>query len=204
MHPGERFNGYSHLAGLLLALPGAAWLVAKTASEGDLRKIFCAVVFAGSVILLYAASTLCHSTRGTSRRFFERADHGAIYLLIAGTFTPFALQGEPGFVRWAVLAAMWTMAAAGLWREVFAPTSAAPSVALYVGMGWLGVLAALPVLFDLSLAAVGLLLGGAAFYMVGTVFYRNPSGYRHSHGVWHLFVLGGTTSHYLAIGGYVL
>jgi hemolysin III len=158
-----------------------------------------------SVIVLYVASTLFHSTRGRTKAFWQRVDHSAIYLLIAGTFTPFALgSAAMDAWSWAVLIAIWSLAGIGICRELRSTGSSAPSVALYLGMGWIGVLAALHASTQLAPAGLALLLGGAALYTAGTVFYRNRSGFRHAHGTWHLFVLGGTASHFLAIGGFVL
>lgn len=207
MYPGERFNGFSHLAGLILALLGAAWLLARALSSGDLPRTAGALVFAGSVIVLYAASTAFHSTCGPAKAFWQRIDHCAIYLLIAGTVTPFALGpiGAPtdGW-HTATLTAVWSLAGIGIWHALRASATDAPPLWLYIGMGWIGVLAAWRGSMQLAPTGFALLLGGALLYTVGTVFYRNRSGYRHAHGTWHLFVLGGTTSHYLAIGAYVL
>jgi hemolysin III len=204
MYPGERFNGYSHLIGLILAGVGAAWLLRKIYPWDDLQQTGAAVIFATSVVLLYAASTLFHSTRGRAKAFWQRVDHGAIYLLIAGTFTPFALSATSDHWSYAALIAMWTLAATGLWRELRASETMAAPVWPYLVMGWLGVLAALRTALNLEVRAGALLLCGAALYTAGTVFYRNRQGFRHSHGIWHLFVLGGTAVHYISIGAFVL
>lgn len=207
MYPGERFNSFSHLAGLLLAVGGAAWLLARALPSGDWLKLVGASVFALSVIVLYAASTLYHSTRGPAKLRWERIDHCAIYLLIAGTVTPFALGsvGAPADAgHLATLTAIWCLAGLGIRHALRSSEAAAPPLWLYIGMGWMGVVTALRGWEQLAPAALALLLGGAALYSIGTVFYRNRSGFRHAHGTWHLFVLGGTTSHYLAIGAFVL
>jgi len=204
MYPGERFNGYSHLAGLILALLGAGWLLARTVPSSDPSRIAGALVFAAAVIVLFAASTLFHSTRGPAKAFWQRADHCAIYLLIAGTVTPFALAAHLDAWNIVVLVAIWGLAGAGIWCELRASATDAPSLWLYVGMGWVGVLAALRGSTHLAPAGIALLLGGAALYTAGTIFYRNAGGFRHAHGTWHLFVLGGTASHYVAIGAFVL
>ena len=177
MYPGERLNGYSHLLGLLLALPATALLLAKTVPTGDPARIAGALVFSLSAVALYGASTLFHSTRGRLKRMWERADHCAIYLLIAGTYTPFALVTLHGKWGWLLL---------------------------YIGMGWLGVLAAVPLAARLDSAGLAWLLIGGVLYTVGTIFYRNRQGFRHAHGAWHLFVLAGTISHYIAVGWFVL
>ncbi|WP_426389061.1 PAQR family membrane homeostasis protein TrhA [Variovorax sp. R-27] len=207
MYPGERLNGYSHLLGLLLALPATALLLAKTVPTGDPARIAGALVFSLSAVALYAASTLFHSTRGRLKRMWERADHCAIYLLIAGTYTPFALVTLQGPWGWLLLATIWGAALFGIWRELMPAKGGGankPSLALYIGMGWLGVLAAVPLAARLDGAGLAWLLIGGVLYTAGTVFYRNRQGFRHAHGAWHLFVLAGTASHYVAVGWFVL
>ncbi|MET3378651.1 MULTISPECIES: hemolysin III family protein [Variovorax] len=207
MYPGERLNGYSHLLGLLLALPATALLLAKTLPTGDPARIAGALVFSLSAVALYAASTLFHSTRGRLKRMWERADHCAIYLLIAGTYTPFALVTLQGPWGWLLLATIWGAALFGIWRELMPAKGGGakkPSLALYIGMGWLGVLAAVPLAARLDGAGLAWLLIGGVLYTAGTVFYRNRQGFRHAHGAWHLFVLAGTASHYVAVGWFVL
>ena len=208
MYPGERLNGYSHLLGLLLALPATALLLAKTLPTGDAARIAGALVFSLSAVALYAASTLFHSTRGEKRkRFWERADHCAIYLLIAGTYTPFALVTLRGPWGWLLLAAAWGAAVFGIARELrqqAGDAAAKPPLSLYLGMGWLGVLAAAPLAARLDGGGLAWLLTGGVLYTAGTVFYRNRRGFRHAHGAWHLFVLGGTASHFVAVGWFVL
>ena len=207
MYPGERLNGYSHLLGLLLALPAAAALLAKTVPTGDPARIAGALVFSLSAVALYAASTLFHSTRGRLKRVWERADHCAIYLLIAGTYTPFALVTLHGVWGAGLLAVIWGAALFGIWRELRPARGDAPKkppLSLYIGMGWLGVLAAVPLAARLDTAGLAWLLIGGVLYTAGTVFYRNRQGFRHAHGAWHLFVLAGTASHYVAVGWFVL
>ena len=204
MVAGERFNGYSHLLGLVLAVPGTALLLGKTLAGGDIARTAAAVVFSLSILALYAASTLFHSTRGRTKLFWQRADHCAIYLLIAGTYTPLALVTLQGAAGWALLCAVWTAAIWGIAREVRSGQGARPSLMTYVGMGWLGLLAAAPVAVHVEASGLAWLLAGAVLYTVGTIFYRNRGGMRHAHGTWHLFVLAGTTSHYVAVAGFIL
>jgi hemolysin III len=165
-------------------------------------KIVGALVFALSCVALYAASTLFHGTRGLAKLRWQRVDHSAIYLLIAGSYTPFALVTLQGTWGWMLLAAVWAAAFFGIWRELRS-TAARPSLALYIGMGWVGVAAVAPLVARLEAAGLIWLLLGAVLYTTGTIFYVNRAGYRHAHGMWHLFVLGGTASHYAAIAGFV-
>ena len=206
MYPGERLNGYTHLLGLVLALVATVLLLARTLPTGDPARIAGALVFSLSAVALYAASTLFHSTRGRRKRFWERADHCAIYLLIAGTYTPFALVTLRGPWGWLLLAAVWSAALFGIGRELLQRGGAAskPPLALYIGMGWLGVAAAVPLAARLASGGLAWLLAGGVLYTVGTVFYSNRWGLRHAHGTWHLFVLAGTASHGVAVGCFVL
>jgi hemolysin III len=197
--PGERFNVYSHLAGLLLALAGAAWLVGRAALGGYGLQIAGASVFAAAIVLVYGASTLFHASAGAARQRWQRLDHCAIYLLIAGTYTPYALSALQGTWRWWLLVAVGAGAALGIVRELRPGAVAVPSLAFYVGLGWCAVAAAAPLAARLDRAGLAWLLAGAALYSAGTFFYRNRGGLRHAHGTWHLFVLGGTASHYISI-----
>ncbi len=203
MHAGERFNGYSHLLGLALALGGAWLLLAQAAARGDTATTVGMAIFALSTVVLFAVSTLFHSTRGARKPLWQRADHCAIYLLIAGSFTPFALVGLTGVWAWPLLVILWSAAILGIRREIRSPANAPPSPGLYLAMGWTCVLGAVPLAARLDGDALAWLLVGAAFYTGGMVFYRNRSGWRHAHGTWHLFVLGGTASHYLALACFV-
>ena len=203
MYPGERFNTCTHLFGLVLAVLGLPMMLAKTLPGGNAAKIAGAMVFALSCVALYGASTLFHSARGEAKLRWQRVDHCAIYLLIAGSYTPFALVTLQGIWGWMLLVAVWAIAAFGIWREL-RPTAAGPSLALYIGMGWVGVAAAAPLVARLEVGGLVWLLVGAILYTAGTIFYVNRAGYRHAHGLWHLFVLGGTASHYAAIAGFVV
>lgn len=202
MLPGERFNTCTHLFGFVLAIFGVPLILVSSLPSGDARKIAGGLVFALSCVALYAASTFFHSSRGQAKLWWQRADHCAIYLLIAGSYTPFALVAVQGFWVWALLVAVWSAALLGIARE-FSATSSTPSLALYIGMGWLMVAAAVPLLARIDARGLEWLLIGAALYTAGTIFYVNRAGYRHAHGVWHLFVLGGTASHYMAVVGFV-
>ncbi|RYF40160.1 MAG: hemolysin III family protein, partial [Comamonadaceae bacterium] len=155
-------------------------------------------VFALCCVVLYAASTLFHGTQGRAKAWWQRADHCAIYLLIAGSYTPFALVSVPGAWGWALVTTVWCAALGGMVREIRS-TSSKPPLALYIGLGWLTVAATAPLLLQMTTAELWWLLAGAALYTAGTVFYVNRAGYRHAHGIWHLFVLGGTASHYVAV-----
>lgn len=204
MYQGERFNGYSHLLGLVLALLGSGYLLARTLGGDDVVKTIAALVFSASMLAMYGASTLCHSIRGRARLFWQRADHCAIYLLIAGTYTPVALITLAGPLGWSLFCIVWAAAVTGIAHELREGARERPSPTTYVGMGWLGVVAAAPITQRMDASGVAWLVGGAALYTAGTIFYRNPRGWRHAHGAWHLFVLAGTACHYVAITWFIL
>ena len=199
MYPGERFNSFTHLAGAVLAVAGSAALVAQAIPTRDTWKILGVSVFGLTMVLLYAASTLYHSLQGPAKQFWAKMDHCAIYLLIAGTYTPFALIGLQGTWRWALLSAIWALALLGIAKELWLGRDKVPSVPLYLLMGWLGITAVVPLAHSLSTEGLMWLLIGGLFYTVGVIFYAMDGRWRHSHGVWHLFVLGGTTSHYVTV-----
>jgi hemolysin III len=204
VYHGERFNGYSHLLGFVLAVLGSAYLLGRTLGGGDVARTVAALVFSASMLAMYGASTLCHSIRGRARRFWQRADHCAIYLLIAGTYTPVALVTLEGPVGWSLFLVVWAAAITGILQELRDRTRERPSPTTYVGMGWLGVVAAAPIAQRMDASGVAWLVGGAALYTAGTYFYRNPRGWCHAHGAWHLFVLAGTACHYVAITWFIL
>ncbi len=204
MRAGERLNGWTHLVGLALAMAGTFVLMRKAIAGGNDTSSAAALVFALSTLALYAASTLYHGTSGRAKLFWRRADHCAIYLLIAGTYTPLALVVLQGPIGWSLFLAIWTGAALGIARELRTAGGAQPSVALCLGMGWLWLLVAVPLVQRMHPAGISWLVAGAALYTVGTFFFRNAGGLRHAHGVWHLFVLGGTACHYVAITAFIV
>jgi hemolysin III len=204
MDAGERFNSYSHLLGLVLALLGTALLLDRTLGTADAARLAAATVFSFSMLALYAASALFHSARGRAKLFWQRADHCAIYLLIAGTYTPLALVTLEGASGWSLLCVVWSAAIFGIVREFRAGESARPSLAIYLVMGWIGLLMAVPIVSRLEAGGLAWLVGGALLYTTGTVFYRNRAGLRHAHGMWHLFVLAGTACHYVAVAEFIL
>jgi hemolysin III len=199
MYHGERLNSLTHLLGLALAVVGSAILIAQAAQGGSLLKIISFSVFGLSMIVLYAASTLYHSVQGASKGHWAKADHCAIYLLIAGTYTPFALVTLHGPQGWWLFGLVWSLAAVGISKELWWGRHTAPSVPLYILMGWCGAVAGAPLLHGLHGQGWAWLLGGCVLYSVGIVFYALGDRMRHAHGIWHLFVLGGTASHYVTV-----
>ena len=193
MYPGERFNAYTHLAGLLGALAGTGVLLELARRTGDRSDVIGVAVFGASASLLYAASLLCHSTRAPAKALWAKADHAAIYLMIAGSYTPFALAGQRGAAGHALLALIWLAALIGAVREFTAARH--PALWLYLLLGWLCVAGAVWLVPQLGLLVGAWLLAGAGCYTAGTLFYVNRRGWAHAHGVWHLFVMAGTACH---------
>ena len=204
MYYGERLNSGTHLTGAVLAAMGAAVLVLLAARLGDPWKIVSFSVYGGALFALYALSTLYHSTRGRLKRVFQKLDHCSIYLLIAGTYTPFTLVTLRGAWGWSLFGVIWGLAALGIAQEAWLGKGARVlSLVIYVLMGWLSVVAIQPLLVALTPAGFAWLAAGGLFYTVGIVFYALDEKLRHGHGIWHLFVLAGSISHYLAILLYV-
>lgn len=197
MYPGERFNSGSHLLGLAVVLAAAGVLLDHTLRGGRAADIAGVAAFAASSAVLYAASLLFHSCRGAHKLRWQRVDHAAIFLLIAGSYTAFALPARHGATESIFLLVVWLCAIAGALREI--SDARRPTLWLYVGLGWLCVCGALSFASRLGSAGTAWLLAGALFYSAGTFFYRNRCGWKHAHGTWHLFVLAGTTSHYVAL-----
>ena len=204
MYPGERFNSITHLVGTALALAGLVVLLVVAARLGDPWKIVSFSLYGATLFALYGSSTLYHSLRGRAKTIFRRLDHLAIYLLIAGTYTPFMLVTLRGGWGWSLFGVVWGLAIVGMALE-FLPRRGARvlPVVIYLLMGWLVLIALLPLWHALPLMGLFWLLVGGLFYTVGVLFYNLDKRLRYAHGVWHLFVLAGSASHYFAILFYV-
>jgi hemolysin III len=204
MYHGERFNGYTHLAGAALALTGATVLVVLGAMKADPWRIVSFSIYGTTLILLYLASTLYHSTRGRTKAVFRTLDHCSIYLLIAGTYTPFALVTLRGAWGWSLFGTVWALAAAGIVQEcVLARGARLVSLAIYILMGWLAIVAVAPLFHALAWQGMAWVVGGGLLYTAGIVFYLFDERIRHFHGIWHLFVVAGSAAHYIAIVAFV-
>jgi len=204
MHRGERFNGYTHLAGAIMALAGATVLVVMAALKADPWRIVSFSVYGATLILLYLISTLYHSSRGRAKAVLRKLDHCSIYLLIAGTYTPFALVTLRGAWGWSLFGAVWGLAVVGIVQElVIARGARITSLAIYVLMGWLAIVAVAPLFEALALSGMAWVVGGGLVYTAGIVFYLYDERIRHFHGVWHLFVMGGSAAHFTAIVAFV-
>ena len=196
----EIANALTHGLGAAAALAGGAVLITLAAIHGDGWQLAGAIVFGITLLLLYTASTLYHAIQHPiAKGRLKVFDHCAIYLLIAGTYTPFTLIGLRGPWGWGLFAAIWTIALAGVVFKLF-HTGRFPrlSTALYVAMGWLVVVAIKPMWQSFDGWTLGWLLAGGLSYTFGTFFYHRES-MRYSHAIWHLFVLGGSICHYISV-----
>jgi len=205
MYHGERFNGITHLVGAALALAGLVVLVVFATLQGDIWKIVSFSIYGISLFLLYTLSTLYHSLRGRAKQIFMKLDHVAIYLLIAGTYTPLTLVTLQGAWGWSLFAIVWGLAVIGIVVDTLhRQGSRSIQMAIYLLMGWLIVVALYPLFKVMPTGGLVLLMLGGLFYTGGIVFYALDERIKHAHGIWHLFVLAGSISHYLIMLLYVL
>lgn len=200
MYHGERLNAWTHLIGAVFALAGSIWLVLLASMDGDPLKLASALIYGSCMVLLYTASTLYHSLRGKAKQVMRKLDHLSIYLMIAGSYTPFCLVALRGPWGWSLFSIVWGLAVLGMLLEMKSRSGARVlSVVLYAVMGWIVVVAVRPLLDSLGpLGFACLALGGLA-YTVGILFYCYDERYRHWHGIWHVFVLAGSVLHFIAI-----
>ena len=205
MYYGERFNAWTHLVGALLALTGATWLIVTTSLRADAQAITSVSIYGTALVLLYAISTVYHSVRGRAKRIWQKCDHLSIYLMIAGSYTPFCLISLRGAWGWSLFGVVWGLALIGMLQEI-KPRSEAHvlSLVIYAVMGWAVLVATGPLLDALGTAGFVWLAAGGLLYSVGIVFFVLGARVRHFHGIWHLFVIAGSLMHYIAILGYVL
>ena len=200
----EIANSVSHGVALLSALVAVPFLILASVRHGTAVNIVGASVFAGTVVLLYLTSTLYHAVpHPRAKRLLKKLDHGAIYLLIAGTYTPFTLGVLGGPWGWTLFGLVWALAVVGVALKAFDRISHPVwSTGLYIVMGWLVVIAAKPVLASIATPGLILLAAGGLAYTLGVVFFTLDSRVRYGHFVWHLFVVAGTTCHYFAVLDY--
>lgn len=196
----ERANVATAAAGLVAAAIGAVAMVVVGSLQADGWRMASALVFAASLLALHLASTLYHFAPGGSRKArFKVLDHCAIYLLIAGTYTPFTLIGLRGSLGWTLFIAIWSLAGVGVVFKLFsAGRLRVLSTLIYVAMGWLVMLAIKPVMAALDDWTFGWLVAGGVAYTAGTVFYHRPN-MRNAHAIWHLFVILGGACHFIAV-----
>ena len=208
-------NGYSireeiahsitHGFGLLLSVVGLATLVVYSSLYGDAWHIVSSSIYGASLIVLYTSSTLYHAVTPTNlKRVLQKLDHAAIFLLIAGTYTPFTLVNLRGGWGWTLFGMVWSIAIAGMVMElVVKKRYKGLSIALYLGLGWLVMIAIGPMIDSVAPGGLILLLVGGLFYSLGVIFYVWKTLVYH-HAIWHLFVLAGSAFHFFAVLFYVV
>ena len=205
-HPREELaNALTHGVGAAAALAGGAVLITLAALRGDGWILAASIVFGVAMLLLYTASTLYHAvSHPVAKGRLKVFDHCAIYLLIAGTYTPFTLVGLRGPTGWWLFGAIWSLALAGVVFKLFyTGRFRRLSTFIYIAMGWLVVVAAKPMFHALDAATLAWLLAGGIAYTAGTAFYLRPHA-RWSHAIWHLFVILGSLCHYVAVVRHLL
>lgn len=198
----ETVNAITHGLALLASLIALPLLISVDLSRNDPWQILGGAIFGTTLVLLYGASTIYHALPQSRRKEFWRLmDHSAIYLVIAGTYTPFSLGALRGPWGWSILAIVWTLAAAGiLFKSTIGFRFPHFSTGLYLAMGWMGVLAAGPMFTHVDGAGIAWLVAGGLSYTLGVVFFA-WEGLVFGHAVWHLFVAAGSTCHFLAVIG---
>jgi hemolysin III len=205
MLEGEKFNTISHLVGVFLAIAGTVALLVAS-DPASPRKSAALATYGAMLIVLYLCSTIYHVLHhGQAKRIFHVFDHCAIYLLIAGTYTPLTLLALRGPWGNALFVIVWALAAAGIAKDVFLRGRLRVlSVILYVLMGYLVVVAIHPLRAAMPHAGIVWIAAGGVVYTVGIVFYGLSKRVAHAHGIWHLMVLAGSTCHYVAVMRYVV
>jgi len=200
----EIANSISHGVGLLAAIVATPFLIASAVQHGDVAFIVGASVFALSVLLLYGASMVYHALpRNRAKQVAQLLDHGAIFLLIAGTYTPFTLGVLRGAWGWTLFGLVWGLAVIGVTLKVMNRIKHPHlSTGLYLLMGWLVVIAVKPLMDSMPAAGLAWLVAGGLAYTGGVVFFAADSRWRYGHFVWHLFVMAGTACHFVAVYAY--
>jgi len=197
----EIANSLSHGAALVAAAVAAPFPIVAAARGGSASAVVGASVFAATMVLLYAASMLYHAIpHPRAKRLLRKLDHGAIYLLIAGTYTPFTLGALGGPWGWTLFGVVWSLAVVGVALKAFDRMShPAWSTGLYLAMGWSVLIALGPLVEHVEIGGLVLLAAGGLAYTAGVVFFTLDSRLRYGHFVWHLFVVAGTACHYFAV-----
>lgn len=205
MYHGERFNSWSHLAGVALALIGLVLLVRTALDSDNIWRIVSFSLYGATLVLLYLCSTLYHSTRqAKTKALMRKLDHSAIFFLIAGSYTPYCLVTLRGPWGWSLFGVSWGLAVFGVFYElVLGRRWEWLSVTLYLVMGWLVLVAIWPLINALSTPGLIWLALGGVVYSAGVYWYVNDEKIRHGHGIWHLFVLGGSICQFVGIVRFV-
>jgi hemolysin III len=196
----ETANIITHGIGILASIVGLIFLVILAQAKGDQWHLVSFAIFGISLLLMYTSSSLYHSVSGDkAKRYLRKLDHSVIYILIAGTYTPYLLTNLRGTTGWIMFVVVWTFAAVGIIIKLATQIKSKwVSAVIYLGMGWLAIFIAPSMVDNLSTLSIIFLLAGGLFYSIGVIFYvRKRLPYHHA--VWHLFVLGGSICHYFSV-----
>lgn len=209
MQHGEKFNTLSHSLGALVALPGIFYLIYLASQTGDPWKIVSVSIYGFTLVLLYAFSSLYHGHSGKYKRLLQKIDHLSIYLLIAGTYTPYMLVTLRGSWGWSIFGVVWGLAIIGIILDIKPNKSDKEDrrilqLIIYLVMGWLVLIPLKPLVENLAGNGLVLLTLGGLLYSFGVIFFVLDHRVKHAHRIWHLFVLGGSVSHYVSITAYVV
>ncbi len=199
---GERLNTYTHLTGTALAVLGTALLITHAAQSSDVWRVVSFSIYGATLVALFGASTLYHASEGSRKVILQKLDHCAIYLLIAGTYTPFTLVSLSGAWGWSLFGVVWALAVLGIVQELWLGRGARKlSLAIYVVMGWIVIIGVVPMLNAITWRGMLWIFAGGVVYTGGIFFYiydkKHPG--QHWHGVWHVFVLAAAAIHFAAI-----
>lgn len=197
----EIANSISHGIGLVAALVATPFLIMHAVQHGDTGSIVGASLFAATMVMLYTASTLYHALpQGKAKSVFKTIEHSAIFLLIAGTYTPFTLGVLHGPWGWTLLGIIWSLAAIGVvLKALDRMDNPIISTSLYLLMGWLILVAIYPLYTRIPTSGLLWLVAGGVAYTIGVFFFATDARFRYGHFIWHLFVMVGTTCHYFAV-----
>lgn len=196
----EIANSISHGVGVLAAIAITPFLILKAIPLGA-GAITGAAIFSASMIILYAASAIYHSLpQCKAKKIFQILDHAAIFLLIAGTYTPFTLSVLQGTWGWTLFGLVWGLAAIGvIMKVIYTDGTSNLSIALYLAMGWLAVFAVKPLYYSMPAWGLFWILAGGVMYTAGVLFFAYDHKVKYNHFIWHLFVLAGTSCHVVAV-----
>lgn len=202
----EFLNSLTHGVGLAFSVAGLAWLVALASLYGDVWHIVSCSIYGATLVMLYASSTLYHGfQRERIKEIFNTLDHACIYLLIAGTYTPFTLTLLRGVWGWTIFSLVWSLAVTGIILKILFKVNRWRflSTAFYLAMGWLMLIAIGPLIRAVPPGGLALVVAGGLSYTVGVIFYAKDN-IRFFHAIWHLFVMAGSVFHFLAVLYYVV
>ena len=201
MYHGEKFNTYSHLVALIIAIISCIILIVKTAIDenNNTLNIISICIYSATLILMYASSTLYHATYNPKlKKIFRYSDHFSIYLLIAGSYTPFTLIKFSKGWGWSIFGVIWGLAILGIIIESIKRIEILAMI-IYVSMGWLAIIAIKPMITYLSGTQLLLLIIGGLLYTIGIYWYINDEKIKHGHGIWHIFVILGSLVQFICI-----